>query len=457
MKRGKILALASGIASAILILCGCVNGTDNAQNSVASEQHSQSRQQTIISQDSTYGSVSSQIEDTNVFYLGQYYEDRTWASGKGYILIDKQGNAVAQITGAAGEPSHFDNGYSHFFNVGRKTYYTIDKSGEIVSRFTSDISGERVISYGGGFILTEENVSDFDSAGYQYRVYNVDGSVNGSFILNDSCSANYLGNGVFQVSKGYYCAKGTVWIPEIPYDCYPHLVNALEFDGDNIIIGTTASNETRIPGILVLSAYGKIWQYYPDGMSIWSTVSALSDGVCVIYNNDGEIISYNILTGRSSFLGEEYWKRRLEDSKPQTPKNGRIPVSMKGADGKTYSAIFDTEFNLIADTQLGNFCGASDGRFVTYIRDSDNVVYSNSKLFITRDLAEVYNSDGEFVFSISDRGFSTNLGNTRIENYSCGALLVVEADSYHRYYIDTDGKLLFDHVKFDNVKCIDIE
>lgn len=460
MKREKILTLASCIALVILILCGCANGTDNARNDDTYGQHSQTTQQTANTQGSTNGNVSSQIEDTNVFFLGQYYEDRAWASGKGYLLIDKEGNAVAQIIGAAQEPSHFDNGYSHFFNVGAQNYYTINKNGEIVYQFAPDSSGERVIAYGGGFLLTEENISNFNSAGYQYRVYNVDGSENGSFFLNDSCTADYLGNGVFKISKGYYCAKGGIWIPDLPYECYSHLVTSFEFDGDNIILGTTRSIDTQIPGILVLSADGKIRTYYPDEMSIWSTVSALSDGVCVIYNSDGnnhKVISFDTMTGQSFFLSEDYWKRIPDDKKPQTPKNGRIPIAMKGEDGKIYSAIFDTKFNLIAETQLGDFYGASDERFVAYIRDSDNVVYSNNKLFITQDRVNVYNSNGEYVFSVSDSKFNTFLGNTKVEKYSCGALLVVEEDSYRRHYLDTEGNLLFSSISFDNVKTFTIE
>lgn len=460
MKRLKILVIVGCIALVILLLCGCVKGTDNTRNDNTDGQHSDTTQQASNTHDSTSKNVNSQIEDSNVFFLGQFYEDRTWASGKGYLLIDKEGNVIAQITGAAEEPSRFDNGYSHFYNIERKKYYTINTNGEIVHQFTSDSSGEHVVACGGGYVLTEENISNFDTTGYQYRVYNVDGSENGSFFLKDSCAADYLGKGVFKISKGYYCAKGGIWISDLPYECYSHLVNSFEFDGENIIIGTTRSVDTQIPGILVLSSDGKIRTYYPEEMSIWSTVSALSDGVCVIYNNDGDnhkVISFDTLTGQSYFLGEDYWKRIPDDRKPQTPRDGRIPIAMKGADGKTYSAIFDTKLNLIKETQLGDFCGASDGRFIVYIRDSDNVVYSNSKLFISRDTVEVYNSNGEFLFSVSDREYSTYLGNTKVERYSCGALLVVEENSYHRHYLDTEGNLLFEKINYDKVKSFSAE
>lgn len=434
---------------AVSILIGCGKETkksvDGAISEETKEEYQQIEQRVPEVQKNKEGNVVSENEDVRITYLGQYSEDRAWViCDSDWLLIDPQGNAIVRIKGQADVPGQFDNGYSHFGQFGGNVYYTINKNGELVSQFTSDYDGEKVIAFGGGYILTRENVSNFDSVGYQYRAYNADGSLNGSFFLDNDCTASYLGNGVFRIAEGYYCAKGAAWVANIPYRYYTDDVQTFEFDGDKIIIGTmSADDEEGKCGLLILSAEGKLEMVFPDKMSSWSSVSALADGFCVIYDKgNSRIISFNTLTGKSYTLDEAYYKKLSDNAKPETPKDGRIAIPMNGADGKIYSAIFDTEFNLVAETQLGEFCGASDGRIVAYAENGS---------------AQVYNKNGEFVFSISDMGYEAYFGSTRNQYYSCGALLVQARNSNRCQFIDAEGKSLFDAINFGAVKYINIE
>lgn len=132
-----------------------------------------------------------------------------------------------------------------------------------------------------------------------------------------------------------------------------------------------------------------------------------------------------------------------------TPTGGRIAISMEGADGNTYSAVFDTKFNLISDIQLGKFGIAAEDRFVVW-----GSPYGNA----------VYDLNGNYLFSITDMEFrpyivkfapyeyqDTSVG------YSCGMLIVqgnyLSNQSKIRF-IDMNGNWALNKISFNNTKTL---
>ena len=447
MKRKQIIAAAF---LAIFFFCMASCGKEDESESVEikekdtvviseqAEENDESQTQTTNNQTS-----ASEYEEARITYMGQYYEDRTWViCDYDWLLIDTEGNAIVKVSGLINTPSYFDCGYTHFSLYGKNIYYTMDKNGEIVNRFALDNGSEQMAAFGGGYIMTKEDISGFESVGCCYRVYNADGSLNGSFTLDSTSShVNYLGRGVFSVGEGYYCAKSAVWIESVPYSY--HNISS-EFDGDRIILGYTYGSDDEGCAVLILSADGSIEAVFPEELSSWCLISALSNDYCVIYDKGyGRIFSFDVKTGTSYVLDEAYYEKLADDVKPEPPTDGRIVIPMEGADGKVYSAIFDTKFNLVAKAQLGNFVGASDGRFVAAV----DVIYN-----------EVYDVNGNFVFSITDMGYEPYFGNQRNKYFSCGALLIKEMGTSDDYqFIDTDGNPLFEKINFENVKILSIE
>lgn len=445
--RKKQIAVAVFFVMAIFILASCGKkhesnrSEDIAKDNIAIDYYSDKNDE---KQTQNNESSLSEYEDANITYMGQYYEDRTWViCGWDWLLIDTKGNAILKVTGAVDTPGKFEGGYSQLVLTGKNVCYTININGEIVSQFASENNVEQMIAYGGGYIMTKEDISNFDSVGYKYRVYNPDGSLNGSFVMDDDfSSARYMNKGVFRMQGGYYCAKSAVWIESVPYS-FDDISS--EFDGDKVVLGHTYGSNGEGCSILTLSANGVIEEVFPEELSNSCSISELADDYCVIYDEGNrKIFSFNVETGASYVLDEAYYNKLADDAKPEAPVDGRIAIPMEGADGKIYSAIFDTKFNLVAKEQLGDFGGASEGRFVAAV---DSI------------FGEVYDTNGNFLFSISDMGYEAYVANKRNEYFSCGALLVKKKGlvGNHYQFIDTDGNLLFEDINFKNVKTLSLE
>ncbi|MGN0385188.1 MAG: hypothetical protein ACI4EX_04835 [Lachnospiraceae bacterium] len=436
MKK-KLFTLTVICLLAVAILTGCTNDTTaptkNETPSIGTTQQNTSESQAS----NPYLQKMPKEDNPHVTYLESFSENRAWITySSDFGIIDTIGNLIARFDNAT-QCAGFDNGYTHVSQIGSMKYYTVNLNGDITSMFESDFDKERYVACGGGYLISMKNVSDFNTVGYLYTVYNPDGSINGNFTLQEDYHDlfSYLGNGVFRVIDSFYCAKSSKWIESIPYK-YDDSYTMSGFRNGRKVLGALYSGDNgRNGGVLILTENGDLQVAYLDGLSSWSTISSIENDFCLIHDKgNSRIISFNVATGEYYVLDDSYYDRVTDNIRVAAPCGGRIAIPMKGADGNIYSAIFDTKFNLIADIQLGDFGGPSDGRFVSAMESA------------------VFDLNGNFLFSIAEKGYNMYPNNSRSDLYSCGALYVGEGTFSKPTFIDINGNPLFDNISTKSTK-----
>lgn len=441
-------------AVCLLFLFGCGKKEENIQSQKPMDNipetvyETQEEQQNIVIENTV-------SEETEPLILGvgsallveDYKEDRTWVYSNAYndaswLMLDKAGNVLVGLPSTAAMCAHFDNGYAHVRSG--DVFFTIDRLGNVVNRIESNPLGEQVVIYGGGYTVTKQNVSNFDAVGYQYTVYNVDGSVNGTFITETDGTSLlgekvlYIGKGVFFINDGIYCAKVGKRIDNL----YGDYTKKYNFVGDRVFVTTAYDDERGNSCIITLTEDGVVEKVGSDLFSNNIIVSDIINNVCVVFDlGNDRIYSFNVATNDIYELDASYYDNIpswLWNNAPPAPHNERIVIQLEGADGNAYSAIFDVFFNLIEGPILGSFSEPSEGLITA-------AVYRDS----LKD--EVYDKDGNFVYSISDLNYSR-----KGSNYSCGAIAVCNWMNEY-VYLDTNGNLLFNSLNFDRMKLIAVE
>lgn len=285
--------LLTALLCALIVICfaGCSQKEDTFETKAISRNKT-------VTEKSTEGQsigpqVSSNQEEIDVVYMDEYHDERAWVCYKvndysHFGIIDLSGNVIASFeTDITYTP--FDNSYAHVCSG--NTYYTINSDGEIVSQFISDSSGELLAGKGGGFIVTVEDNSGFDSTKYHYRIYNPDGGLNGNFTTEKKRNVSYIGRGVFEVGEGFYCTENGKWIESVKVSTKSFA--GTNFDGDNIIIGTIWDESKCKIGIVILSTDGAVKEIYLDELSNYASVSDLADNCCVFFDYN-RVLSYNL-------------------------------------------------------------------------------------------------------------------------------------------------------------------
>lgn len=411
-------------------------------------------------------------------YLGNPYseglawihfsEKETLEDGVG--IVDLDGNVIAIITA---ESKKFDmdgnvfdsdtyasytpfmEGYSHLTTwdarvVGSNQtlfyrYCIVDTDGNVVRTYAFE-DGIEVLEGRAGYVATKEETSDFDSVGYHYTIYNLDGSVLTEFDDKYELSVTYCGKGIFAVtSKGYYCTQSDSWVE---MELYGDADLPVYCEDIGVISVTPQNGDYNIGELLMLSADGDITtissSYFGSGMA----TSTIVDNICVLSDSHPPYMTaLNLSTGEEYPIPEEYGEKLILQSEvlrnPEinSPHEGRIVVRMEGADGEIYSAVFDTQMNLVFGPVKGYAKAYSDGR-----------------LLVEHDqLGTVYDRDGNVVFNLEDKGYGLQFNSFVSQGrYFCGALYVEERNGERQNaYLDIDGNLLFEELNFDNAKAID--
>lgn len=380
--------------------------------------------------------------------LQPYSEDIAWIEytdqGKRYwAMIDKKGNAIARFPKSEFESvSSFQDGYATVKvdivdGIGANHYCTIDKNGKIVRKFGSsgyDITtneyGEIYVLMMSGYAVSVKNLSNFDGVGYEYTIYNQDGSILEQFNYDepDLTEVTYCGQGVFQFDNiGYYFAKSKTW-KENMGSITPNFINS-----DIAVIDTSYSEEGDIKkvGIWLMTSDGVTYKYTSEYLTDWAIEpSRVADNVCVVYDRNSEsLVSLNI-SERKSYKLDERYSEKMQGASTRIYKysDGRIVVNLLGADKGFYVAVFDAHMNLVFGP----------------IKGEANTSYSDGRLVL--DSGVVYDVDGNIVFSLSDKGYEM-----WSNQYSDGVLIVTDKANREYKYLNTEGKLLFEKINFENV------
>lgn len=423
----KLLALVL-LLSMLLSVCGCSQKQGTAPGS----------------SDVRIKKSAEQNVAADITYMEPFRDDRAWVfydvdDHKYWAVIDKSGNIIATFDGTITH-TQYENGYSHITaSVG--SHYIIDTNCNVVSNFQSDYEGEAQISKGGGFFVTKENVSDFNSVGYRYTVYNSDNSVNGTFTIEDDWDAEYVGCGIFKIGDGFYCAKGHTWVVVDDFWSY----NGYSAENGKVVLGTLSPSDADEWGLAVLSETGDLKKVYSQEFSGSMRKSNIANDFCVVYDqsSSSRIFSINTATGDVYFLDSAISEKVPDwawNTDPSAPTENRIIIPVVGADGETYSYIFDTKFTLIAGPLLGSFDHISEGKMCAVVNRN-------------RMVDEVYDCNGNFIFSVSDLNCEYK------DAYSCGALPVRSGNKLNlaNAFLDDKGNFLFENLNFQGSKTMQFE
>lgn len=388
------------------------------------------------------------VAPLEILSMEDYSEGFAWIkySEKGekyWCCIDMEGNAIFQYDANLVKDSligKFTDGYSQF-----KTddgLYTIDTTGTIVAKYPAD-SGQKVLCYDAGYVVTIEDISGFDAAGYQYTIYGSNGSILKQFANNkelDYNSVNYCGEDVIEFRGiGYFFAKNMNWIDVE----YPDETPAFQEGMDMALVGTTYRDEgdIRKGGLQIMTNEGKILNYISDYLSNWAVVpSVINENVCVVYDTWQEtIVSIDLSATESYKLDETYSEKLYDNPDPKTfaCHNGRIVLRLKGADGNGYICVFDKQLNPVF--------GPVNASINDYGIYADGLLQMSVEGETGKQDISMYDVNGNQVYSLTELGYEA------LSTYSCGALLVTDNEK-NKLYIDTSGKPLFEEINFKNVE-----
>lgn len=376
-----------------------------------------------------------------------FSEGRAWVhcfkNGEGvWVCISKDGKALFGLKGVFQEVTPFSGGYAHLIQEDGTA--VINAEGEITSTYAID-GKTKLKAYGDGYTLMESYVADFDSAVYEYRLYDYSGKEIEPFFFTSEKPVNdelYCGNGVFKSGDKFYCVDSEIWRDDESYQSPFVKLATARFHGDSEQMAMTDSREG---GFLLMDSKGRLErkilpESYKEYAEIWM-VGPLIDGICIMYDvskGKTDIISYDIETDDSFVMGREYVDRLTDGFGKNTAyfDNGLTAMPLKGSDGKRYAVVFDTKWNMVFDPiPMKYYTQFSENRLIVY----------------TDDDVEIYNEKGEKVFSLSEK-----IGKAErheLEAYQEGVACLKAPDGSETpvLYFDLNGNPAFDGIDFEEI------
>lgn len=353
---------------------------------------------------------------------------------------DKNGNMLFQFecscdrVSDGNPPENFSNGYSYYQPKDSTKIYVIDKKGNVCSSYDNIYSGENSeVAHGYGYTVFQKHYSDFDTAYYEYIIYNPDGSTLYSFKTENNTRAEvyYRGCGVFSFyfdnTNHFYFSNSKKW-GEYNYDFYYDykFKNDLLF-ADNYTVIDSSGNIIDID-IAEFKDYNKINEIY--GNSI------------IMYSQDKkELVAYNIENKKLSYLKD---KSFLEKSRWDFGNykgyycfnNDGFILAMTGSDGNQYVVALDYNMNILSEPILANICQ----------------VYNDGQFSVTNeDITDMYKMDGSYIYTLNQKGYKNFI------NGGSSELLFATKDTSDFVALDKDGNLLFDSIDTSKVITKSIE
>lgn len=404
--------------------------------------------------DSDFQTVTYYPHANYHFYVDgefDYSEDKVWILGGKWlspywVCVDKSGKALFRI------PSDQIKSLGSFSNdrvyVEGEDYAAIlDDNGDVVGKFPIN-DHNFVLAYGGGYILTEEFVADFNMSGYIVRLCDYTGhivaqssrkidGIENDYQIDDNrvSQAYYCGNGIFSVKyregAEFLTSGGEVW-------------DNLEEDFNinlSFSDGLAVQSFDHQTGILkIMNTEGKLLKYEISGADIdHSSNIVLCEGV-IAYRCESKntLALYNMETGRifelKQYTDQIYW-----DMLPDVLRfcNGRITIPFQGEDGKMYVGAFDEEWNTVIEpVRAEHYYGFSGGYLI--VNDGTNT--------------DIYDTSGQKVYSEyagAQEYHSFMDGVTRLTQYQVGNILYYNDPVFT--FMDSEGNILYDEIDITEV------
>lgn len=441
MKTYKIISIAI-ISALIFSSAGCNLETSN--NQLLTSQNSTTVEKSIQNATDAPNTYTNARETMQTYdEIKNYSEGLIWirygaayrAYGKQYWgCTDKNGNMLFQFKCSCDRvsddnpPENFSNGYSYYQPENSSKIYVIDKKGNVCSSYDNSYSGEnKEVAHGYGYTVFKKHYSDFDTAYYEYIIYNPDGSTLYSFKTENDTQAEvyYRGCGVFSFhfnnTTYFYFTNSQKW-GEYNYDFYYNY----QFKNDLLFV----DNST------VIDSSGNIINIDLAGFEDYDKINEIYGNSIVMYSIEKQdLIAYNIDTKKASHLND---KKLLEKSRWDFGNyegyycfnNEGFVLAMTGSDGNQYIVVLDYNMNILSDPILANICQ----------------VYNDGQFSVTNEnTTDMYKMDGSYIYTLNQKGYK--------EFINCGSseLLFAANDESDFAAFDKDGNLLFDTIDITNV------
>lgn len=439
----KKLVIITIIAVIILNLIGCEsNNKDLLQSDT-----------TTVTEVTT--TESKKYEPQTYSKMGSYHEGLAWVqygeSDKYWGCIDEKGkmlfkyscNELEQIDPFV--PPFFENGYAYLKSTSNSQIFVIDRSGNIVSKY------DNPTAYGYGYTVVENHYSDFDSAHYEYKIYNSNGKQVEIIEteVDSEVEVKYCGEGVFYFEANsdqvylYIAPKNKI----IEYKYRRTNVDE-DIQFNNGLAFTVNDSYSLAKTFVVIDSNGKITEInkrdknskFDEKYDMFGAKreNNLIYGNSIIYYDEEQpkLSSYNVKN--DSFIDykdtkmlekfETHYDGSINhvDINPSFNNDGFL-ASLVGADGLGYVSIFDYKLNmqtkpiqadkfeaydnntcLIGDTiydMKGNVLySLAENNYKKVISDSDNIIFVCGYQDNTSSEKDYYDDNGEKCnFAVLDR------------------------------------------------------
>lgn len=472
------------ICSAFMIT-GCSNNRNvkNGEREEETATESSSSENTVTNTENNTENVAETSFNVRINY--RFNEGVEWIQGdaddlgSGYACIDKEGNALFFVNESEiSNISPFSNGYS--FIETENAVYQIDLNGNIINKY--DISDNiKAKAYDGGQIWIEEYNSNFDSAGYVYKLYDESGNEITEFSIEGTDPVNeitYCGKGVWSYGnlnndgnwvRMYYCTQGNKWVEKTTSSD-----DNVYFYEDTAVLGFDYE-DPNVTGyrskMILMDIMGNLNEIAIIGDLGWNWGSDnyINEGYCILEDYGDHLVSYNVSSGEFKVMDNEYAEKIRMAALPDNLvfEDGCVALPLRGNDEKDYVALFDTSWNIIGEPIQGTRYDFSEGKLIV----EQNISSENQEG--THLEAIVYNTREEKIFSAFEKGYATITfykdGVAYILDETAGTLMRTAAGSLQtaREFSDIpldrswkcvneNGDYLFDTINMGNIKTIEL-
>lgn len=402
--------------------------------------------------------------------IGTYHNDLAWVkygnNDKYWGCIDKEGKMLFQYSCNdfseidLSIPPFFENGYAYLKSAKGTQIFVIDKSGNIVGSY------DKPVAYGYGYTVVENHYSDFDSAYYEYLIYNPDGNqVESLKTIEDSkVTVRYCGDGVFYF-EAYDGERNYLFLSKkdklIEYNYRRSNVDdSIQFNNGLAFTVNDSYSFTRT--YVIIDSNGEITEikardekanfYEKYAMFGAKRENQLIYGNSIVFYDEEEpkLSSYNVTNDSFSDFKDTKILEKFEthysgsfnhvDISPSFNNDGFL-ISLVGADGLGYVTILDYDMNMQTEPIPGD-------SFDTY--DNGTCLINTT----------IYDMKGNKLYSLSEKGYEKVISASDDILFVCGyqSDVSIEKDYYDNNgekcnfaALDKDGNLLFDTIDTTNV------
>ena len=385
----------------------------------------------------------------NPGYINLFSEDLCWAffnEGNRTLLgcFDKTGKIIYKTYDsivAADAVKDYSEGYCYIFSGTKQSngyFYdnlkisVVNKNGDVLGTYPYchkendkfeqySKNSEICVAYGGGCVVIQKHVADFNSNHYEYTIYDENKNILTTETYDDTPTVRYLGKGVFAFLQGsntkYYFKSSGKWVDfdlyaDVSFDC---AYQVYSHDSEHVSVVDIQGNKQEIDLSDSFEYINGVSEIHDNKFIVTSGSKSYGNFELGVYD-----ISSNTLKKLSKYLD----KIDEEKAKESSYVDNRLILKLKGSDGNKYFTMLDENLNTIIEPTKVN-----------------SIPEINSERYIWNN--NVYDLNGNVVFSINSKFSGIE---TVAKQYIDGCLRIGRKEGGVECvdYIDKDGNLLFE-------------